>query len=191
MTREKNFDVVVARREMTQLFRRSGYRSTSMKDLEAVTGLLSGSLYNAFGGKQEVFLSSLDFYLANVVKRRIDEHLQGDDPIACIRALFTTTYHAELGKDRGCLLTNTAIEIGMHDKPTHAKVIAGICMFEREFLELVQRGQAVGKISPDKDPHKLARQLCVSYQGMLVMVKVVATKKVLDEYTDSIVESLI
>lgn len=185
MTRQKSFDIDTARREISQLFRRKGYATTSMKDIESVTGLLPGSLYNAFGSKQELFQSALDYYLQDVVDRRIATHLSGDDPVAGVRSLFTSTYEPGLGEHRGCLLTNTAVEIGMHDDDSSARVAAGIRRFEAAFLRLIRRGQGAGHVALDKDASQLARQLTVSYQGILVLVKLVKTPRVLDRYTDS------
>lgn len=185
MTRTKSFDIDTARREISQLFRRKGYASTSMKDIESATGLQPGSLYNAFGSKQALFRSSLDYYLQDVVERRIAAHLGGDNPVAGVRSLFTSTYESSLGEQRGCLLTNTAVEIGIHDDDSCAKVAAGIRRFEAAFLRLIRRGQDTGHVAPDKDAVRLARQLTVSYQGILVLGKLVRTRRTLDHYTDS------
>ena len=190
MTRGKSFDVDVARREVSQLFRRRGYASTSMKDIEAATGLLPGSLYNAFGNKQDLFLSAMDYYLADVVDRRIAAHLSGDDPAAAVRSLFTSTYDVAMGEHRGCLLTNTAIEVGPSDEEIHRKVARGIRKFEAAFLRLIRRGQSAGRIPRGKDPRALAQHLSTSYQGILVLVKVIRTPRILDRYTESAIRML-
>lgn len=190
MTRSKGFDVDAARRTISQLFRRQGYASTSMKDIEAATGLLPGSLYNTFGSKQKLFGSALDYYLEDVVERRIAAHLGGDDPVTGVRALFASTYAPALGTQRGCLLTNSAIELGQQHAESGDQVLAGIQRFETAFLALIQRGQQAGRVAPDKDAAALARQLTLSYQGLLVLVKLVRSNHVLDRYTDSAVTVL-
>ncbi|WP_426359689.1 TetR/AcrR family transcriptional regulator [Pseudocolwellia sp. HL-MZ19] len=46
----------------TSLFWREGYSATSMQALFEVTGLKPGSVYLAFGNKEDLFKESIDFY---------------------------------------------------------------------------------------------------------------------------------
>ena len=44
------------------VFWEKGYEATSMQDLVDATGLLKGSLYGAFGGKQALYMIALAHY---------------------------------------------------------------------------------------------------------------------------------
>ncbi|GEB40547.1 hypothetical protein Llac01_06120 [Leuconostoc lactis] len=50
--------------QMSQVFARFGYAGTALDDLVAATGVLRGSLYRAFGSKQEMFIACLTAGLA-------------------------------------------------------------------------------------------------------------------------------
>ncbi|UXI69472.1 TetR/AcrR family transcriptional regulator [Tahibacter amnicola] len=190
MAREKSFDIAETTREVMHVFRRRGYEATSIKDLEAVTGLKAGSLYNTFGNKHELFLTALDYYIEHIVTKRIRQFLSGDDPIEDIRALFVSTYVHKLGDCRGCLLTNTAVEIGNLDERTRDKVIKGMQAFEVEFERLIKKAQRMGLVRAGRSAAVLARHLLLNYQGLLVMVKLDHSRKTLNSFVDGIVESL-
>ena len=108
-----------------QLFRRRGFFETSLKDLERETGLQAGSLYHAFGNKRNVFLKSLDAYETSVVRWRIETFLKGTDPVKELTQFFRSTYRVEGIPNAGCLLTNTAAQIGADDPDVQRKVETG------------------------------------------------------------------
>ncbi len=56
---EKNFDLDIATDKAIQVFWKKGYEGTSMSDLIDAMGINKGSLYNAFGSKDELFNRAL------------------------------------------------------------------------------------------------------------------------------------
>ncbi|RJQ66852.1 TetR/AcrR family transcriptional regulator [Pseudonocardiaceae bacterium YIM PH 21723] len=56
--RQFDEDAVFARTLLT--FAERGYRGTSMPDLAAATGVQRGSLYHAYGGKEQLFLRAFE-----------------------------------------------------------------------------------------------------------------------------------
>lgn len=66
MARPRSFDEQQVLTQCGDMFRRQGYDATSVDDLVAATGLKRGSLYQAFGSKQGVFLSVLQSVLQNM-----------------------------------------------------------------------------------------------------------------------------
>jgi AcrR family transcriptional regulator len=77
-TKQFDHDTVVDR-AMT-LFWRQGYGGTSIHDLEKATRLRRGSLYNAFGDKQGLFVAALKRYEVTIGQGRITKNLE-DAPI--------------------------------------------------------------------------------------------------------------
>ena len=63
MPRPREFDEAAALEAAMECFWRRGYEATSLRDLTASMGLTAPSLYNAFGGKQELFSRALERYL--------------------------------------------------------------------------------------------------------------------------------
>ena len=58
--RPREFDEDAVLTAAMDAFWRQGYEATSLSDLCACTGLHKGSLYQAFGGKHELFMKSLE-----------------------------------------------------------------------------------------------------------------------------------
>lgn len=67
MARSRSFDEHQVLTQCGEAFRRQGYDATSVDDLVAATGLKRGSLYQAFGSKQGVFLAVLQSVLQNML----------------------------------------------------------------------------------------------------------------------------
>ena len=55
MARPRAFDETLVLAKAKKLFASQGYNGTSIDDLVKVTGLLRGSLYQAFGSKRNMF----------------------------------------------------------------------------------------------------------------------------------------
>ena len=58
----KSFDEEAALEKAVQVFWSRGFDSASMAELIEQTGVNRGSLYNAFGGKQSLFVQALAKY---------------------------------------------------------------------------------------------------------------------------------
>ena len=108
-TKQFDHDTVVDRAMM--LFWRRGYGGTSIQDLEKATRLRRGSLYNAFGDKQGLFVAALKRYETTVSQARIKQ-LSNPDPYRAIEGFLNTliTQMSEPSRPRGCLHTNTSLE---------------------------------------------------------------------------------
>jgi TetR/AcrR family transcriptional regulator, transcriptional repressor for nem operon len=154
MGRARTFDGEEILALTAQLFRRNGFASTSLKDLEQATGLQAGSLYNAFGNKKNVFLRALDTYYICVVRRRIRTYLKGVSPIKELAKFFTSTYKVESSPNEGCLLTNSAAEIGANDPEIQAKVEEGFSILREAFASQVRLAQE-RDLAPFDTPLKL------------------------------------
>ncbi len=191
MGRRQLFDSDEVLLTMMQLFRRQGFHATSLRDLEAATGLHPGSLHRSFGNKEEIFRSALDAYIERVVRRRVAEHLERvDDPLAGVRSYFTSTFETGLDPDPGCLVTNSAVESYALDELTIRGVRQGLEEIERGFAGAVVRARAAGQVPAGRPVDRLGLRLLVDYQGVLVLVRSGAELSRLRQVTDDIVTSL-
>src|SRR5262245_60148529 len=71
------------------LFWRKGYGGTSIQHLEKATRLRRGSLYNAFGDKQGLFVAALKRYETTVSQERVKQ-LSNPDPYRAIEGFLET-----------------------------------------------------------------------------------------------------
>ena len=173
------------------VFRRKGFAHTTVRDLQEVTGLHPGSLYNAYGSKEGLFAAALCAYNERVVDRRVATHLsREDDPLKGIRSFFTSTFERCEWPDPGCLVTNTAIEgVGL-DPAARAHVWVGLERIERGLEEALRRGQAGGQLPASPPAAALAARLLTLYQGLLVLVRSGAPRPKLRAIVDDAMQSL-
>jgi TetR/AcrR family transcriptional repressor of nem operon len=105
-----------------ETFWQHGCDGTSAQNLVNATGLGRGSLYAAYSNKDGWFEQALRRY--RLRSRTNSERLEAfENPLAGMRDLMRRTVEERLSEDRrGCLATNSAIEMAHHDPRTVALV---------------------------------------------------------------------
>jgi TetR/AcrR family transcriptional repressor of nem operon len=179
--RTKEFEPGEALDAAMQLFWRNGYAATSIRDLLDGMGIGYGSLYNTFGDKHALFLACLDRF-RELRTSWIDEVLE-DSGLSGIEEVFRRTVDGLVGFEprRGCLLANTAVELGPHDAEVAAKISRYVRHTEAVFERAVIRAQEAGEISADRDPRALARFLVNALHGLRVLARVGTDRAVLED----------
>ena len=113
MPRAKKYNEEEVIEKAMNLFWRNGYETTSMQMLEKEMGINKFSIYSSFGSKNCVFLESLKCYKQKLNKL-LNKLKESENGILGIKQYFFDfidfTKETEFGK--GCLVTNTANEIG-------------------------------------------------------------------------------
>jgi len=170
-TKQFDHDAVVDRAMM--MFWRRGYGGTSIQDLEKATRLRRGSLYNAFGDKQGLFVAALRRYEATVGRERIRQ-LSNSDPYRAIEGFLDVlvTQMSEPSRPRGCLHTNTSLEFP--NAPDEVLRIIGerTAGIEGAIYVVLRRAQAEGMLDPTADARALARFYLGVAKGITVLHKV-------------------
>ncbi|MEE8444346.1 MAG: TetR/AcrR family transcriptional regulator [Alphaproteobacteria bacterium] len=174
MARPREFDRNEALDQAMQLFWSRGYEATSMADLTRAMGLSKSSLYDSFGSKHELFLTTIDHYNETVASRRLAALIkESGGGLAGITAVFDAFVEnlSSDGEARGCFVCNAAIEVAAHDRAASARVCAGMSCLEAAFREAIVQGQAAGEIGNANNARSLARYLNAALNGILVMGK--------------------
>lgn len=184
MARPKEFDRNEVLEKAMQVFWKKGYERTSVRDLVAAMGINRGSLYDTFGDKEALYLTALERYCSGET-RPAQANAEGEPAISVIRRFFETI--AEAGpraRKRGCFVSNTIAEFGSQDSAIARTARAGVERSESAFARLVAQAQAAGDIGRSRDPHKLARFLTSSLNGLRLMAKADVSRAELDDIVD-------
>jgi len=189
--RHQEFDRTDVLDQAMTVFWTKGFQGTSMVDLESATGLKPGSLYNAFGSKKGLFLDCLEHYIDRIVGERLRDFKNCTDPLPAIDAFFRTSYES-LEPDQliGCLLTNSATEIGFDDPDVRDRIASGIGRIEEAFLERLEEAKRAGDIASDADCAGLALHLVSCFQGLGVIGRLNRDKDRLGAIVDAAMTSL-
>lgn len=166
---EKSFNEETALEKAMQVFWEKGFEPASISDLLEGTGLNRGSLYNTFGGKQQLFVKALLKYDRD--RQAMLAKLEAlDNPKKAIATFFDTTV-AKTAADqdhKGCFLFNTALEISTHDEKVNEIVTNGVREIEAFFRRSIEVGQARGDMPKGLDPEATAKALL----AMIVAIRV-------------------
>ncbi|WP_310622060.1 TetR/AcrR family transcriptional regulator [Flexibacterium corallicola] len=124
MARPRKFDEGEVVQKAMRAFWQCGYEATTMKSLQAATGVDVRGLSNAFGDKEQLFLRSLENYhamfemgLAKIFKQ---------PSLDAIITFFTQLANDDIPEDHptnyGCLMVNTVIELGNTNSEVRMRV---------------------------------------------------------------------
>jgi TetR/AcrR family transcriptional regulator, transcriptional repressor for nem operon len=169
---EKQFNKDEALDQALQAFWAHGYEATSLQDLVDCTGVNRGSLYATYGGKHALFLAALRMYDERR-RRLLGEFEKRHPPREAIRRVFNAFIDevSEKGGNRGCFLTNSALELAAHDREVGQLVATAQEDMEAFFARMIKRGKAEGEIAEHVRPAETARGLLASLLGVLVLVR--------------------
>lgn len=103
----RQFDEEQVLADALTLFWQKGFVGTSMQELAAATGVQRGSLYNAYGGKEALFIAAYRCYLAKYMQG-IKKALAQPQLKDALAALFDFSINLIRTDRRGCLTTKTA-----------------------------------------------------------------------------------
>ncbi|GAB2666262.1 TetR/AcrR family transcriptional regulator [Kribbella swartbergensis] len=105
----KHFDEAAALAAVELLFWRRGVAATGIQDVVAVTGLSRSSLYNAFGGKDELYLAAVRRYLDQRSRPMFDRLAADGRGLPAVTAFFDRLLRLRCAGEFagwGCLVSN-------------------------------------------------------------------------------------
>lgn len=176
MGRPKQFDPEAAVEQAMQVFWRQGYGATTPQCLVDTLGIGKGSLYNAFGGKRQLFDLALRRYL-DIQASTVGQLLEDSGPVReRLRQALHFLAETDLADPdrRGCLAMNAAMEFGRSDESVTALVQGMFDRTEDAFRALLEEGQRAGEISRERDARDVASLLLGTVAGLRVMARVEA-----------------
>ena len=167
MTGVRQFDEGAVLDRAMETFWRRGYEATSIDDLVAATGVKRGSLYNAFGDKEALFLASFERYRQRVLTP-ITDALDDPDALAGIEAMVETQLHIAADTDGpcGCLVLNTAMETAGRGDRLARRMREEMATVETRIYQTLLRAQGDGALAAGRDLRALARFLAANLRTL-------------------------
>src|ERR1700733_5928773 len=175
--RNKTFDPDEALLGALSAFWQRGFETTNMPELLDSMGVGRASFYNAFDSKRDVFLKSLDLYFATVEGHLAALIANARDRHSAVAALIdgvlvvARSTEANATGWRGCLIGNTALELGANDREIVDRLKIGVEVLRAQFKKALSLQSADGTKRPDLEIDCSALHLVASVQGLLVLAK--------------------
>jgi TetR/AcrR family transcriptional repressor of nem operon len=176
----KQFDQEETLSKALQVFWLQGYEATSMQDLVSSMGINRASMYQTYGNKHALFISSLDLYMENSL-RDIKQMVELSDlPLDGLQRLFEYMVDSSLnGEKQGCFINNTAIEFGSHDPDIAQKIRNFWSKFEDIFSTQIKRAIENNELEQNTNAKQIASLLNINLQGLMVKSKTDTSKELL------------
>jgi TetR/AcrR family transcriptional repressor of nem operon len=192
MARLKEFNTGAVLEKAMDVFWSKGYEATSIQDLVNAMGINRGSIYDTFGSKAKLFNLALSRYQSDAPSQTLLNNARTGDPRKEIEDFFNNILdlHGYRGEKRGCLITNSIVELAYRDERLAVHFKAHIKRVENALYTLIKRGQETGEINPWRDPRSLARSLLASAHGLIVTSKVDHDQEMLLDITTVALSSL-
>jgi len=159
-------------------FWQHGYLNTSIDEVVEATGVQRYGLYQNFGSKHGLFLAALGRYQEVYISHRLRDlegETSGIDAIESVISNLATFADSPLGRF-GCLMCNTAVELGGRDKASDAEVDRYASRLRDAFNRAVTTAQGNHQLDPSKNPDDLADFLAGVVIGACVYARTQAHK---------------
>ncbi len=179
MPRVKTFDQQQVLEKAMELFWEKGFAATSIQDLVSHLGINRASLYDTYGGKEELFCKSFELYRQKNT-RAILEFLNNEPDVRKgLRSLFEMGIQEAIQDQgrKGCFVVNVTTELVPRDKKMLTVVRENKKNFEGIFLNYLQKGELENQFPEGKDLKAIASLLFTLYNGLKVVSKVEPEKE--------------
>lgn len=155
------------------LFWEKGYGATSLDELLTALQISRSSFYAAFENKEAIFREALALYQRRNYEALADQLRQSASGLDFIRFVLEIALREAEGKQpaRGCLLVNTAGELGKSHPGIDLAVTASLATFEKIFRKAVERAMDEDSLPRDTDAAALASLLSATLGGLRTLSK--------------------
>jgi TetR/AcrR family transcriptional repressor of nem operon len=186
MARPREFDADKALSRTMQVFWEQGYRASTFADLMKAADVQKQSLYGAFGDKRSLFLKSLELYRKQVLSELQDLLRAADSPLEGIARVMQYASQPPGAKNvpAGCLMANTALELGTRDPDVAVEVRRLFRSTEKTLTDAVKKGQERGEITTRFEAAAIAQSLANTINGIRILQNTGAS----DRHVKTVVE---
>lgn len=172
-----------------KLFWAKGYSDTTMKDIAEETGVQRGSLYNAYGDKDVIFLRVFSLYRAKYVEQMLAT-LQAPTLRGALEGFFDFAINSmTIGTPtRGCLSTKTIVGTEAPDEAIKAQIKALLDDIEIALCERISRANERDNLA--LDPIAAAQLIVTLTRGLVVIERTYQDKQRLQNVAHSLLSTL-
>jgi TetR/AcrR family transcriptional regulator, transcriptional repressor for nem operon len=172
-----------------EVFWQKGLHDASMQDLATATGVQRGSLYNAYGDKEAIFLRAFDQYAGQFLEAARNALAQGDAAARLQKLFDMVIVNMTSGSPpRGCLTTRTALDAAVSSAAVRQRVQNILSRLEYLISKAIS---STPSKSTRIDANRLARIVVTFTRGLAVMERAGCGRKYLKEAAATFVDALV
>jgi len=168
VARPKEFVEEQALDAAIEVFREHGFEGTSAEMLVRALRIGRQSLYDTFGDKWQIYLSSVRRYVGAETRAHVLALRSGPHAIDGIRAMIDRVV---ADAAQSCLGVNSICEFGL-TKPEVAEIRDAAGRVIRDAIVMrVREAQSEGDVASDLDPDEVAGFLSASFAGIRIAAR--------------------
>jgi AcrR family transcriptional regulator len=189
MSKNAKFDRAEVVDKATNLYWEKGYHGTSMRDLQSTVDLRPGSIYAAFGSKDNLFKEAMNHY-ADSSGRLLESCLnESNSPLTGLKSFIRkiTVGSKETAPSDMCMIVKSISELTETDNKellNEAKSLLN--SVEIKFADIISQAINLGEIETSKDTLELARYLQIQIIGLRTYSRVNDDKEIIEKFIDEI-----
>ncbi len=185
MVRPRQFDPAEVEEALLGVFWSRGYARTSIEKLTEATGLLRGSLYAAYGSKEDMFRAAMKRYVADLAAAISTDKSGLDAAQHVLETVVRLT--ARDPERRGCLILNAVPESHALSTETQAQLQDGLKAMQALLRARLREAQAEAGTNVDLDP--LAAMLFASSVAIRVLGRAGQDRRLLQNIAKGAIEA--
>lgn len=192
MPKVKLFDEKLILEKAMELFWKKGFHATSIRDLVNFLGISRSSIYDTYGGKNELFYKAFQLYRTTNITGFSNFLNQQKNIKKGLRKLFEMAIEqsiADMDK-KGCFVVNTTTELVPGDIEIQKILKENENTFVNIFYEFLLKGEQSGEIPKGKNLKSIANLYYTLYNGIKVVSKVQPNSKELLSSVDTVLTLL-
>ena len=194
MPRTARHDHAITLQRAAHLFWEKGYHACSLKDLEATLDMRPGSIYAAFGSKEQLFEAALMTYyqqLAQGMTEVLEAHDGVLDGLAAylrhLAAEATGTAAARSAPVSACMMVKTLLEVTADTPALNDTVNQLFDRIESDLTAMLEQARDLGELPPKSDCARLARL----WQAQIMALRTFAHRRVDPASVERLAEDMI
>lgn len=186
----RQFDENAALAAALETFWTQGLAATTMPDLARATGVQRGSLYNAYGDKETIFLRAFDLYEDRFLKA-VEASLAEEDAGKLLSGFFGTAIaNMTAGSPpRGCLTTKTAADGSTASALVHQRLRMLLDRLSTMLEAAFARPGVASQLA--LSPSEAAAVVVTFTRGLAVMERIVGNRDFLSRTASSLTRALV
>lgn len=190
MAMVRQFDEDLVLEKVLEVFWAKGWQATSMADLASAAKVQRGSLYHAYGDKEQLFVRAFDRYATRVLEEsRVA--LEASSARTALQRFFNAAITSMTinTPPRGCFTTKTAVESGAISVDVRDRVRKLVESLEASIVQVLSRDDVRSELNlpPDR-----AAQLIIAFtRGLAVMERIYQDSECLCQISDDLIDLLV
>jgi TetR/AcrR family transcriptional regulator, transcriptional repressor for nem operon len=170
------------------VFWQKGLHEATMQDLAAATGVQRGSLYNAYGDKEAIFLRAFDQYAEEFLEAAGKALAKGNATARLKNFMDMIVVNMTGGSPpRGCLTTRTALNAGIASETVRQRVQVLLGHLEQLVSKAISSAADGWSVA---EANRVARVIVTFTRGLAVMERAGYSRKQLKESAVTFVDAL-